>query len=58
MSNPFKEIQENNVPPKNLRKKVLGDVDKVKLVLDLADLFLIKQPQVILTLFKNNKKEI
>ncbi len=55
MGNPFKEIQENNQPSKDLRKKVLGDIDKLKLTLDMVDLFLVKQPQVITTLFKNKK---
>ncbi|MDO6738054.1 hypothetical protein [Wenyingzhuangia sp. 2_MG-2023] len=55
MSNPFKEIQENHEPSKELRKKVLSDVDMLKLTLDLADLYLIKYPKILSTLFKNKK---
>lgn len=53
--NPFKEIQENQKPSKELRKKVLGDIDKLSLAIDLAELFLINQPKVLSTFFKNKK---
>lgn len=56
MSNPFKEIEKHEQPSKELRKKVLGNIDNVKLTLDIADLFLVIQPQIISSLFKNNKK--
>ena len=55
-NNPFKEIQENKEPSKELRGRILGNVDKIQLAVDLADLFLIKQPQIITTLFEKNKK--
>lgn len=54
MSNPFKEIQEHNTPSEDIRRKVLGDVDKVKLTLDIAELFLLKSPQIITSLFKTD----
>ncbi len=58
MSNPFKEIQENEKPSKKLRQRVLGDLDRLNLAVDLADLFLVQQPKIITTLFNNkNKKE-
>lgn len=53
MSNPFKEIQENEEPSKELRQKVLGDLDRLGLALDLAELFLIHQPKVLSSLFKS-----
>ncbi|NIJ46320.1 hypothetical protein FHR24_002804 [Wenyingzhuangia heitensis] len=56
MSNPFKEIQENQQPSPELRKKVLGNIDALKLSLDLADLFLVKQPQILSTIFKKKKQ--
>lgn len=55
MSNPFKEIQENQEPSKELRQRVLGNLDKLSLAVDLAELFLINQPKVLSTLFKNKK---
>lgn len=56
MSNPFKEIQENNTPSDDLRRRVLGDVDKIKLTLDIAELFLVQSPQIISSLFKTKEK--
>ena len=56
MSNPFKEIQENKAPSEDLRRRVLGDIDKVKLTLDIAELFLLQSPQIITSLFKTDKK--
>ncbi len=55
MNNPFKEIQGNESLPEDHREKVLGDIDKTKLFLDLANFFLTEHPKVILTLFDNTK---
>ncbi|MGY6648635.1 hypothetical protein [Wenyingzhuangia sp. IMCC45574] len=58
MNNPFKDIQGNEKPSKDLRNRVLGDLDRLNLALDLADLFLIQQPKVLTALFtKENKKK-
>ncbi len=55
-SNPFKEIQEHQEPSKELKRRVLGDIDKIKLSMDLAELFLIHPQNVISTLFTTPKK--
>ncbi len=59
MENPFKKILHNKEVPKVLRRKLLNDIDKIKLVVDVADLFVIKYPYTIVDLLigtgKNNK---
>lgn len=47
MENPFKKILHHEEVPKALKKKVLNDVAKVKLTLDIADLFVVKYPNTI-----------
>ena len=54
-SNPFKEIQENKQPSEELRSKVLGNIDKLKLFIDLAELFIVKQPQSITSVLMDKK---
>lgn len=52
MKNPFKKIIQNEELPASIKKKVLDDVEIVKLSLDLADLFAIKYPNSLEELFK------
>ena len=47
MENPFKKILHHEEVPKALKKKVLGDIAKVKLAIDVADLFVVKYPNTI-----------
>lgn len=47
MENPFKKILHHEEVPQALKKKVLNDVAKVKLTLDIADLFVVKYPNAI-----------
>lgn len=56
MSNPFKEIQETKAPSEDLRRRVMDDIDKVKLTLDIAELFLLQSSEIITSLFKTDKK--
>lgn len=47
MENPFKKILHHEEVPKALKKKVIDDVAKIKLTLDVADLFVVKYPNTI-----------
>ncbi|EIJ39618.1 hypothetical protein [Galbibacter orientalis] len=47
MDNPFKTIINNEKLPEAVRKKVMKDIDLIKLSLDVADLFVIKYPETI-----------
>ena len=47
MKNPFKKILRNEEVPKVLKEKVINDIDKIKLTIDLADLFMVKYPNTI-----------
>ncbi len=47
MENPFNKILHHEEVPQALKKKVLNDVAKVKLTLDIADLFVVKYPNAI-----------
>lgn len=59
MENPFKKILDHQEVPKVLKDKVLGDVAKIKLTLDIADLFVVKYPSTIGSLLTlNEKKEL
>ena len=47
MENPFKKILHHEEVPEVLKKKVLDDVGKIQLTLDIADLFVVKYPNTI-----------
>ena len=47
MDNPFKKILHHEEVPKVLKEKVLNDVGKIQLTLDIADLFVVKYPNTI-----------
>ena len=59
MNNPFKKILNHHKVPIVLKQKVLNDVNKIKLTIDIADLFLVKYPSTIGNLMglKNKKKK-
>lgn len=57
MENPFKKILEHQEVPKVLKEKVLGDVAKIKLAIDVADLFVIKYPDTLGSLLTLNEKK-
>lgn len=60
MENPFKKILEHQEVPKVLKEKVLGDVAKIKLAIDMADLFVVKYPNTmgsLLTLKEEKEKK-
>jgi hypothetical protein len=61
MENPFKNIINSEKLPETLKSKVMSDVDAIKLILDIADLTMIKYPSSLENLYqttkpKNNKK--
>ena len=47
MSNPFKKILHHYEVPEVLKEKVLNDINMIKLTIDVADLFLVKYPNII-----------
>lgn len=47
MDNPFKKLLNNEELPDLLKQKVLDDVAAIKLTIDIADLFVVKYPNVI-----------
>jgi len=52
IENPFKKILNCEEVPKLLKEKVLEDISFIKLSLDVADLFVVKYPEVIGTFLK------
>lgn len=56
MNNPFKNIIENKKLPEKLKDKVLSDVAAIKLVLDIADLTMVKYPSSLDSLYQITKK--
>lgn len=52
MNNPFKKIIHHHSVPHVLKKKVLSDIGMIKLTLDIADLFLVKYPNIVGDLLK------
>ncbi|GGZ42165.1 hypothetical protein GCM10007049_39220 [Echinicola pacifica] len=54
MSNPFQDIVSDEKLPEILRQKVIDDINLIKLSIDMADLFMIKSPGVLGTLFDSN----
>ncbi|MDY8134927.1 hypothetical protein [Aquimarina sp. 2201CG5-10] len=52
MKNPFKKIIHSEELPESVRRKVLEDIEIVKLSLDLADLFAIKYPNSLEEILK------
>jgi hypothetical protein len=57
MENPFKKILEHQEVPKVLKDKVLGDVAKIKLAIDMADLFVVKYPNTMGSLLTLNEEK-
>jgi len=56
MENPFKQLIYREALPELIKEKVMEDINLIKLGLDLADLFVIKNPQIIKESFKKPKK--
>ncbi len=57
MENPFKKILSNEEVPKVLKERVLNDVAKVKLMIDMADLFVVNYPSILADLLKDDPKQ-
>lgn len=56
MENPFKQLLYNEALPELIKGKVMDDINLIKLGLDLADLFVIKNPKTLTESFKKPKK--
>lgn len=54
--NPFKSIIRNEKLPDAIKEKVMTDVARIKLVLDIADLAIIKYPASLNDIFRIIKK--
>ncbi len=57
MENPFKKIIYHQDLPQKLRERVLSDVAAIKLVLDIADLTMIKYPSPPDNLFNTTHRK-
>lgn len=57
MKNPFKEILQDEKLPEIIKSKVIKDINLINLSIDLADLFLIKSPEIVKTLFDDSNKK-
>lgn len=55
MENPFKNIIHNEKLPEALKDKVLSDVSAIRLILDIADLTMIKSPSSLDDLYQTTK---
>lgn len=55
MENPFKKIIHNEKLPDSLKEKVVSDISSIKLLLDIADLALIKYPSSLDNLYQITK---
>ena len=58
MENPFKKVINNEKLPDLIKKKVLDDINVIKLALDVADLLVIKFPETIGDLLEKKSKNI
>lgn len=56
MENPFEQILRNDRLPEIIKSRVMDDINLIKFGLDLANLFVIKNPKVINESLKNLKK--
>jgi len=56
MENPFKQLLYNETLPELIKDKVMEDINLIKLGLDLADLFVVKNPQTLGESLKKPKK--
>ncbi len=51
-TNPFKDMESNEDAPKHLKEKVMRDVNYLKFMTDVADLFSFKYAETVQTLFQ------
>jgi len=51
LKNPFKEILEDEQLPEIIKNRVMKDINLINLSIDLADLFLVKNPEIMKTVF-------
>ncbi len=56
MKNPFKEILEHEKLPEIIKDRVIKDINLINLSIDLADLFLVKNPDIVKTLFDEQEE--
>ncbi|WP_170134443.1 hypothetical protein [Echinicola strongylocentroti] len=56
MANPFQEIISDEKLPEYIRQKVIDDINLIKLSIDMADLFMVKSPGVLGTLFDDSEE--
>lgn len=54
--NPFKELSDS-LPPSELKEKVMHSVEMSQLILDVADLFVVKMGKTVSQLFKTNPND-
>lgn len=57
MKNPFKQILADEKLPDLVKEKVIKDINLINLSIDLADLFLVKNPDLFKTLFDEDQNK-
>ncbi len=58
MENPFKKILRDEKLSLIVKSKVMQDVERLKLVIDFADLFAVKHPSVLNDILKTTRNKI
>ena len=56
-SNPFKELETQEVAPKEIKEKLMKDVQELKLLMDMGSLFSFNYASVVENFFKTKKKK-
>lgn len=55
--NPFAELLQDEKLPSELKKRIMSDIAAIKCFIDMADLFAVKQPNVIIDVLFNDSDD-
>ncbi len=55
--NPFKELEQEAKAPEKLKEKVMDSIELSELIMSIADLFVVKTGQTIISLFKSKSPD-
>ena len=54
-TNPFKRLETQKEPPEDIKKEVIKEIDSVKLIMEMGELFTSNYASVLESLFKSKK---